>query len=581
MKFRKLVDYFERLEGTSKRLMMTDILAELFKNINDKDEIDKIIYLCQGQLLPAFENIEFGMSEKLIQKAIAKTSGYPLEKISEMFKKIGDYGQVAEVVGKEKKQILSVSALYKRLQGIVENSGEGAVAKKVGLLADILRDVSPKEAKYVLRIILGRLRLGIGDPTVLDSLSLAYQGDKSLRPKLERAYNLCSDLGLVAEVLFRKGIEQIEDFKVIVGRPIRMALAERLSSPEEIIDKIGKCAVEAKYDGFRCQVHKDKDRVKIFSRNLESTTLMFPELVKGTLEQIKERQVIFEGEAVAYNPNTGEYLPFQFTVQRKRKYDIAQMQKLFPLRIFIFDLLYAGEDLTNKPYQERRRVLSQILKKGQVLEISEVSIVSTSKELSNIFEDAITKGLEGIVAKRLDAAYQAGGRNFNWIKLKRSYSGKLTDTIDCVLVGYFAGKGQRAAFGVGSLLACVYDKKEERFKTIAKIGSGLTEEEWVKIKKILDAVRLKEKPQRVDSLISPDVWVEPKFVVEIQADEITKSPVHTCGKNRKDEPGFALRFPRMVNFIRMDKKPEDATGVDEILEMFNRQGQMKKRLNER
>ncbi|MFH1061352.1 MAG: ATP-dependent DNA ligase [Candidatus Omnitrophota bacterium] len=574
MKFKELSACFQKLENASKRLEMTDILAELFNKLNpeEKEKIDQIIYLTQGQLLPSFQNIEFGISEKLINRAIAQAAGRPADDIETMFHELGDYGLVVESVCSEHLQVLTISQVYAYLEKLAEFSGDGSVAKKVEFLANLLKEASPIEAKYIIRIILGKLRLGVGDPTVLDSLSLAYNQDKLLRSDLERAYNLCSDLGLVAKILFTKGIASIVNFQVMVGCPIRVALAARLSGPEEIIEKIGTCAVEEKYDGFRCQVHKSGNRVQIFSRNLENTTHMFPEIVQGALEQIKEQNVIFEGEALAYDPVTGQCLPFQVTVQRKRKHGIENMQKKFPLKVFVFDLLYAGRDLTQHPFSQRRQIMTELIKKGKVLEVSPVEEVKTVARLTEIFEDAIAQGREGIVAKRLDGEYKAGGRNFNWIKLKPSYSGNLSDTIDCVIIGYFFGKGLRAAFGIGSLLAAVYDPKTDQFKTIAKLGTGLSEDELVRFKNNLDKIKTNKMPKDVDSLIQPDVWVDPLYVVEVQADEITQSPVHTCGKNNNDDTGYALRFPRTVGFIRTDKGAKDATTVDEIKKMFNLQG---------
>jgi len=575
MKFRELAKYFERLEATTKRLEMTEILAELFKNPQiNKDEVDKIIYLCQGQLLPVFKDVVFGISEKILHKAIIDSSSYTSEKITDLFQKLGDYGEVAQELCKGHKQSQGINDVHQKLMDIALASGAGAVTKKVSLLSRLIKDLSSVEAKYAIRIILGRLRLGVGDPTVLDSLSLAKQGDKALRRKLERAYNLCSDLGLVAKILFSKGIRYIDEFKVIVGCPIRVALAARLPNPQEIIDKIGPCAVEAKYDGFRCQVHKDGQQVRIFSRNLEDTTHMFPEIKDAVAEKIKQKKVVFEGEALAYDTSTGKCLPFQVTVQRKRKYDIEQMQRRFPLKLFVFDILYTDSDgdLAQVTYKKRRQIMSQVISDGQVLQKSPFKIVKTAEELTKIFEDALAEGREGIIAKRLEAGYQAGGRNFNWIKLKRTYEDRLSDTIDCVIVGYYFGKGQRASFGIGSLLGCVYDKNNNQFKTVAKIGSGLSEDQLIKLKKILDKIKLKEKPKNVDSELEPDIWVTPKFVVEVQADEITRSPVHTCGKIKDKKAGFALRFPRAVNFIRTDKDAQDATSVAEVINMFKLQG---------
>ena len=572
MKFARLAEYFLELEKTASRLKMTEILASLFKEAQ-KTEIDKIIYLSQERLVPAFVKLEFGVSDKLTAKAIARASGEKEEKIHQLYKKLGDYGLVGEQVVSWRGKGLMVLEVYEELYKVASASGEGAVEKKLTLLSQLLQKLSPIEVRYVLRIPLGKLRLGIGDPTILDALSYAYAGDKSFREPLERAYNLCSDLGEVAKVLFTKGKSGIEKFEVEVGKPIRMALAERLSSAEEILKKIGPCLVEAKYDGFRCQVHRDKDEVKIFSRNLEETTQMFPEIVEGARRQIREKKAILEGEAIAYNPDTGEYLPFQITVQRKRKYGIEEMKKRFPLQLFAFDLLYAeDEDLTQKPLKERRKILEEIIKKGEILKPSDARAVKTEKELNTIFEESISEGLEGIMAKRWDSPYQAGARNFNWIKLKRSYKGALTDTVDLVLVGYLVGRGARAAFGIGSLLGAVYDKKEERFKTVAKIGSGLSEEEWVEMKKRLDKIKIQNKPKDLDALLVPDIWVEPKYVVEVMADEITKSPVHTCGKT--DGSGYALRFPRVLHF-REDRKPEDATTVNEILKMYKMQRKAK------
>lgn len=577
MKFRDLAGYFKKLEATSKRLEMTDTLAELFSKLDSKEKkhIDEIVYLIQGQLLPSFRNIEFQMSEKLIHKSIVEASGYSSQAIELMFQKIGDYGQVAENVCKSHTKILSISEVYEQLRELAQFEGVGTVAKKVEFLADLLKKTNPLEARYIVRIILGKLRLGIGDPTVLDALSLAYNKNKLLRKSLERAYNLCCDLGLVAKVLFNQGIKSIEEFKIIVGCPVRMALAARLPGAEQIIEKIGRCAVEAKYDGFRCQVHKKGKEIQIYSRNLENTTPMFPEIKEGAIKQIKQKSVIFEGEAVAYDPGTGECFTFQTTVQRKRKHGIELMRKQYPLKIFVFDVLYAGGDLTNSSYEQRRKVLSSLISRGEVLEISPVKIIETADELTTFFEEAVSDGKEGIMAKRLDGTYQAGGRNFNWIKLKRSYSGELNDTIDCVILGYYFGKGSRASLGIGSLLTGVYDKSEQTFKTIAKIGSGISEDELIKFKKLLTAIKLKDQPKNVDSIIKPDLWVEPKYVVEIQADEITKSPIHTCGKTGQKSSGFALRFPRTVGFIRTDKKPQDATTVEEIISLFKSQGRKK------
>lgn len=549
---------------------MMEILSHLLKKVAIA-EMDKAIYLLQGRLVPNFIPLEFGVSEKLCLKSISVASGLKEWEVYSRYKEIGDLGEVARSSVPHASAGLSILEVYERLYQIAISSGEGAIGKKVEFLNRLLKDSGNEEAKYVIRMVLGHLRLGIGDPTILDAISFAYQGDKSLRPYLERAYNLSSDLGYVAQIFSRDGISGLTDLKVSVGRPIRMALAERLSSGEEILKKIGKSSIEPKFDGFRCQIHLSNGKVSIFSRNLEDNTYMFPDLIEGVLRQVTAKSAILEGEAVAYNPDTGEYYPFQTTAQRKRKYYVEEMATKFPLKLFAFDLLYInGEDVTEKPYSLRRKLLEEIVEQGEVIEPTLVVITDDPQEIENLLTTLVEQGLEGVMAKRLDAPYQAGARNFNWIKLKRGYQAVLSDTLDAVLLGYFKGRGQRAKFGIGALLVGVYDGKEDRFKTIGKIGTGPTEEEWVHFKEVLDEIAIPHKHARVDSEIEVDVWAEPGLVVVVQADEITRSPVHTCGKI-DDNPGYALRFPRVVGFVRDDKTAEQATTVTEILRMYNLQ----------
>jgi DNA ligase-1 len=441
---------------------------------------------------------------------------------------------------------------------------------KIKGLVELLNNSTPKEAKYITRFPIGKLRLGIGDPTILDALSAYEAGDKSLREELERAYNLCSDLGLVAKTLFSDGIEGIRKFKIKVFNPVRPALAERLPSAEEIVEKIGKCAVERKYDGLRMQLHKQGDRVEIFSRRLERMTHMFPEIVDGVRKQVKAKEAILEGEALAYNETSGEYYPFQLTMQRKRKYGVEEMAEEYPLKLFAFDVLYYdGVDCTKKPYAERRKKLEKMIASGDVIKLSEMIVTDDPKKLEQFFEESVEKGMEGIVAKDLNAEYVAGARKFAWIKLKRSYKGELADTVDLVIVGYFLGKGMRAKFKFGGLLCAVYDEKEDVFKTVAKIGSGFSEQQMKELEEMLGKIKIDHKPARVDSEIKPDFWVDLKYVVTVAADEITRSPTHTAGRG-KEESGYALRFPRMVG-LREDKSPEEATTVQEIIEMYKMQ----------
>ena len=320
-----------------------------------------------------------------------------------------------------------------------------------------------------------------------------------------------------------------------------------------------------------CQIHKSNGNVEIFSRNLERTTPMFPEIVEATKTAITAESIIFEGEALSYDDQTGELQPFQVTIQRKRKHGIAQAAMDIPLKLFAFDLLYVnGEDWTDRPYSDRRKLLGSLIADNPVIELGHADETDDPAEFARIFQSAIDRGAEGVVAKRPDGPYKAGARDFNWIKLKRSYKGTLADTVDVCLVGYFNGKGARAAFGIGAVLATVYDPDTDTFKTVSRIGSGFSQEEWAQLREILDANASASMPPRVDSTVTPDVWIHPQTVITVMADEITRSAMHTCGKD-ENGVGYALRFPRAKGFIRCDKNPEDATTVAEIITMSENQ----------
>lgn len=571
MKFAAFVDYLSRLEATTKRNLMVEILADLFKQAG-AEEIDKIVYLCQERLAPAYVNLEFGIGEQLANAAIAKATGHTREDVRALYKERGDYGLAAEELLAARTTDLDVVDVYGRLHDIATAGGEGAVAQKVDTLASLLGDLSPIAARYVLRIPLGQLRLGIGDPTMMDGMSYATVGDKSARPIIEHAYNLCSDLGQVACVYWTEGAGGLAKIGVDVGKPVRPALAERVKNAAEIIARMGEAAVEPKLDGFRCQIHKNGDDVRIYSRNLEETTSMFPELRAAVRQQVLARSAVFEGEALAINLETGEFQPFQLTMQRKRKYDIARMSEELPLRVMCFDVLYLnGKETIGLPYTERRRLLLGAIGPGEGLQVVDSIVTSDPAVIEAFFAEKVSLGLEGIVAKRLDSTYQAGARNFNWIKLKRSYQGELSDSVDCVVVGYWRGRGARARFGIGSLLTAVYDKTHDRFVTISKVATGLSDEEWVRMRELLDEQAIPHKPARLEAAIEPDVWCEPKYVVEIRADELTRSPMHTAGRDG-GMTGYALRFPRIINFIRDDRTPEDATTEQEIAQMYQKQG---------
>ena len=503
MTFLELSNYLKKLEETSSRLALIDILSDLLKVADSPEELEKIIYLTQGRIAPFFEATEIGMAEKNVAQAVSMAYGMDRKEVLSLYLKLGDMGSVVSRLNeklKMKNEKLSIKKVCEILLEIAKISGTGTVGKKQSLLTDLLKKMDPLSAKYLVRIPLGNLRLGIGDPTILDGLATAFLGDKGKRKLLEGAYNRTSDLGLIAKILKTKGIKAVENLDIQIGKPIRAELCERLPTPQKVIEKLETVDVQYKYDGFRVQIHKDGDKVYMFSRNLENMTHMFPELIKATLKQVKARSVILDTEALAYHPLSEEFLPFQETTKRRRKHGIDEMAIKLPLKAFVFDILYKdGKSLIDKPLTERLEILRKTVIGDDILIPTKNEVVADPKRLQELLDDSISKGLEGLVVKRLESKYEAGGRNFNWVKLKRHSAGELHDTIDCVVLGYIAGKGKRTEFGAGALLVGVYDDKKDEFVTVSRIGTGLTDVEWREIHKRADKIKLDHKPARVRS----------------------------------------------------------------------------------
>jgi DNA ligase-1 len=573
MKFEEVALALMALEQTASRRRLVELVAGLLSRAGARDA-ERLVYLLQGQLRPPYEGVEIGVGERLLIATLARAYGPTRASIAGRLGRLGDLGLVAAALAPPARgRRLTLEQAYDGLLAAARTGGSGSVARKTGRLSELLARADPLEARFLVRIAQGRLRLGVGDQTILEAAALAALGDRRLKPLLEHAYNVRSDLGGVVRLAFARGKQGLSAVVPQPGVPVRPALAQRLPSAEAIIDRLGKVKVEPKYDGFRLQLHRDGARGWAFSRRLEDVTGMFPDLVAALRRQLRTRRAIIEGEAVVHNPETGEFLPFQITMTRKRKADIDQAVQRYPLRLFAFDLLYAGRhSCLEWPQRRRSRELRKLLRASadDPIAVTEATSMTRPRELQTIFEDMVHRGLEGIVAKRPDAPYQAGARGYDWVKLKRAYQSRLRDTVDLVLVGYLHGRGRRAALGIGSLLAAVYDPGHDRFRTVAKIGSGLTEAGWRALRASLDRDATRVRPRRVDSLIRPDVWVTPRIVVEVLADEISRSPSHTCGR-KAGAAGYALRFPRLLH-ERMDKSPEDATTEAEILKLHRLQG---------
>jgi DNA ligase-1 len=588
--FKVLADTFEALESITSRTQMTNILASLLKK-TPPEIIDKVVYIIEEKLWPDWKGLpELGVAEKSIIKAIAIATGQSEDIVEKTAKTLGDLGKAAESLisaSREKqkkattllsfvstKRELTVSRVYETLARIAMAQGEGSKDIKIRLLSGLLTEASPKEARYIVRFVEGKLRLGVGEATLMDALAIAFGGGSFARPIIERAYNLRADLGEVAEVVAAKGIEELKALKPVVGIPIRPMLAERHNDPVEILEKVGGVGfVEYKYDGERAQIHKKGSEVIIYSRRLENITHQYPDVVDYASRGIKAGEAIVEGEIVAVDPDTGDFKPFQELMHRKRKHDIQAVVKEIPVKVFLFDLLYAnGVDYTVKPLPERRRALEEIVERNEGLDVAEYITVKTPGDLEKFFMEAIGNGAEGVMVKALhkDSIYQAGTRGWLWIKYKRDYRSEMIDTVDLVVVGAFYGKGRRGG-KFGALLMAAYNDEKDVFETVCKVGSGFSDEDLNKLPDLLKPYIMERKPVRVVSNIEPDVWVEPKLVAEIIGAELTLSPLHTCsvGKIRSDA-GISIRFPRFIRW-RDDKGPEDATTSSELVEMYKRQ----------
>ena len=578
-----IADAYEQIEGTAKRLEMTDHLVSLLKK-TPKDVISRVIYLTQGKLYPDFVGIEMGVAEKLAIRALMRATGNGENAIQTELQKSGDIGETAEKLLAKHKQStfftkpLTVQRVYETLDKLAKTSGSGAVDTKMVLFSGLLIDASPKEAKWLIRTVTGNLRLGIADMTVLDALAIAYGGGKETREKIERAYNISSDLGRVANVVAEKGIEGIEKFQVSVGEPIRPMLAERLGVPEEILEKFsGKCLAEYKYDGERIQAHKNGDTVQLFSRRLENISSQYPDVVELIRTQITAKDAILEAECVAMDLESGDMRPFQELMHRRRKYGIQSAITQYPVSLFTFDALYVdGVDLTQTALPQRRQILEKIIKQNIRLKPAIQQLVKTPKQLEDFFERAIEEGCEGLMCKSIseDSVYQTGNRGWLWIKYKRDYKSEMTDTVDLVVVGAFHGRGKRVG-AYGALLLATYNPENDTFETVTKCGTGFTDKNLSDLYKMLQTHVVARKNSRVQSTLEADVWFEPSLVLEILGAEVTLSPIHMAAMDaiRKDS-GMAIRFPRFTGKYRTDKSPQDATTSKEIVTMYN--GQLKK-----
>ena len=576
MKYEIVAEAYRDLERATGRLALVDRLAALLAE-TPAELLPTVCYLCQGLIAPEFAGVDLGLAEKLAVRAVATATGAAPEQVAARVRETGDLGlaaeQMLEATAARRAATLDVAAVVETLFQIAAAEGTGSQGRKLDLLAGLLGQATPLEARYLLRLVTGGLRLGIGTPTILDALAQVYAGGRAARPVLERAYNICADLGLVAATLVKGGLAEVERLRVRPGNPVRAMLAQRLSDATEILAKLGgRCAAEYKYDGVRVQAHKTADgAIELFTRRLERVSNQFPDVVELLRAGLGPAEAIVEGEIVAYDPAAAELHPFQEVMFRRRKYGIAEAVRDVPVGLFCFEILYAdGEDLTLVPYPQRRTRLTEAITVWPSLQLTTAIEVDNPAALETAFEQAITDGCEGLVCKSVgpDSIYQAGARGWLWIKLKRDYRTELSDTVDLAVVGAFAGRGRRRGT-YGAVLLAAYDPDADVFRTVTKCGTGFSDADLAALPARLAPLASQEKPARVDARQQPDAWFEPGLVLEILSAELTLSPNYTAGWGLiKEDAGLALRFPRFTGRWRDDKAPEDATTVQELVDLY-------------
>jgi DNA ligase-1 len=579
MTFSTFSQYLQKLESTTLRLKKTEILAELIKKSNPQ-EIDKLCYLALGRLVPLHQSLEFHFAEKLIIKGLAQRLNLSSQKLTLQYKKIGDLGEYIEKLNlptpldfsSKMQNLASLTNVHQQLTKIAQTKGTGSQAAKFNLLYDLLLNLDSLSRRYIIRIVLNKLRLGFSDKTLLDALSWTTAGNKSLSPYFNSAYNHRADIGHLAKLVLqyktqKQLVSHLQTLRPQPGTPIIPALCQRLATAEEMLKKMttqnqSKIAIEIKYDGSRIQAHISSKGIQLFSRTLENMTAMFPDIVKALHSLKGIKNAILDGEIIGIDPQTKKMIDFQKFITRKRKYNIkTQIQKI-PARFMIFDLLYLNNhSFIEKPFLERRLQLKKLLlspKTNENLALTPQIQTNSPQLMRDFLNQQLKASFEGAVVKQLQAPYSPGRTGFTWVKFKwegQAKQGGMLDTVDGLIMGYYRGQGKRAAFGIGAFLIGI--RQKNKFLTLAKIGTGLSDNQWRDLKKQSDQHKTNKLPSsyQIPKTLMPDILIQPQLVAEIQADNLTKSPLHSAG--------YALRFPRLVR-LRPDKKPINATSLKEL-----------------
>jgi len=566
------------LETTESRLKIRDYIFDLYNKL-DKEERQFATYILQSRIFPAYLNKELNIGQSTIIQAISKSFGLPIKDIEKKHLELGDLGETTEHFANIRMQKslfskkISLKEVYDTLKKLVDTTGKSSIDNKINLITSLYNNTNAEEAKYITKIILKSLRLNLGTQTIIEACALKVMKDnnynthdenmpeyKKIKEVIDLKQSISNDLGLVVSLIFNSGYDALEQIMVKPGIPIKSALGERERSPEAIINRLGYCMVEGKYDGFRTQLHKFDNKINMYSRRGEDSTNYFPEFV--SILQKTNHNFILDCEAIGYDLETNKFLSFQETIKRKRKYDIDKIAEKIPVKLMVFDILYLdGKETLQLPLEERRKLIEKL-----VYEINNPNVQTTiaiktdkPKELKSFFDKCLELSLEGIMAKDLKKPYIPGSRDFSWIKLKKNYLEGQADTFDIAIIGYFYGQGKNKSLP-SSLLCAVYDEEHNTYNAIAKVGSGLTEEIMNQLKNEFKEIETLKK-ENYNTDLNADIYIEPKYVIEIICDEITKSPLYKFTK------GFSFRFPRFVR-IRDDKTSEDTTTIEEIEEMY-------------
>ncbi|MBU0536606.1 MAG: ATP-dependent DNA ligase [Nanoarchaeota archaeon] len=583
MKYSELAMVYESLESTTKRLEKTWIISRFLKKTSI-DDLPPIILLLQGRVFPTWDESKIGVAARMVLKAVNVASGISVEKIESEWKKIGDIGKVAEKLIDKKKQKtlfsqeLSVSKVFNNLRKLPELEGQGSVDQKVQLIAELLTSSTPIEARYIIRTVLEDLRVGVADGTIRDAIVWAFfekdinlnydEKEKSINPEsrekyneyseaVQSAYNVCNDFSAVAEAVKKSGLEGLGKIKLRTGKPIKVMLYQKATGIENAFERVGKpAALEFKYDGFRIQAHKKSGKIILYTRRLEEVTKQFPDVLECVKNNVRADEFIIDSEAVGFDQKTGKYLPFQSISQRiKRKHNIDEMAQKFPVELNVFDIVsYNGKNMMKEPYLKRRDILEKMIKQEpKKILLAKQIITDDLKKAEKFYKQSLDAGEEGIMVKKLDGIYKPGSRVGFGVKVK-----PVMETLDLVIVGAEWGTGKRSGWLSSFILAC-RDTDTGEFLEIGRVGTGIKELEG-------SGVTFEQLTEMLKPLITEEkgriVKIKPRIIIEINYEEIQKSPTYSSG--------YALRFPRLVK-LRDDKGADEASEIDFVEDLYYNQ----------